>query len=124
MFFVAMRLHEPLDLNRRACNILSFGKRLEFGNLEHLFLLRRWRVWKYEKDILDLEIESTNLEKNSKQGRGGIIVRNEDIRRYQMLLSLIEIAQTDLFLARRELAVAEAEILHRNRKERKGGRVG
>lgn len=117
MFFVAMRRYEPLDLNRGACRVLLIKGGLRVGSLEHLFMLRRWRVWKYEEQILGLEIESKRLEKSSKQGRGGIIVKNEDIRKYLKVLELIEAARVNLLLARQELVVTEAEMLYQKKKQ-------
>ncbi len=115
MFFVPMRRYEPLDLNPNAHRILLIKKELQVGNMWHLFLLARWRVGIYERDIARLEVESTRLEKTSKQGRGGIIVRNEHMEKYKAMLDQIEEVRKELYVARREFAAAEAELYHKRK---------
>ncbi len=117
MYFVPIRRYEPLDLNPNAHLILSLKKELQVGNMWHLFLLKRWRVWMYEREIADLEVRSSRLEKTSKQGRGGIIVLNEHLKKYQAMLERIEEIKKELYIARGELAAAEGEMNHKNRKD-------
>ena len=107
MMFVARRIYESLDLDPRACFIEG---RLQTGNLRYILLLRRWRVWRYEQEIFNLEMASMRFEEFLGQGYQGIVVMDENVEEYKKLLERIEAVKNDLYVARAELAVAEKEM--------------
>lgn len=108
MFYVARREYTLLDLDHRARFILEVDQ-LEVGNLCHIFLLKRWRAWVLEQEIVRLERLADSLERYSRKD-GGYIVLDEDMARYELVLEKIGKVRGELCAARLELAASQLEM--------------